>query len=80
MKKLSSTVSHMAVIGLALLALIIATLVWLFERARGNHERPLAETPDEAAVSVTAILKGDAPEPPATLGREGEAAGDSINL
>jgi len=32
MKKISSMVSHMGVIGLALLALMIATVVWLVER------------------------------------------------
>ena len=32
MRKVSSTISHAGLIGLALLALLIATVVWLFER------------------------------------------------
>jgi hypothetical protein len=37
MKKVTSKISHMAVIALALLALAIATMAWLFERLQGTN-------------------------------------------
>ncbi len=41
MKKVSSTIMHMSLIGLALLALVIATVIWLFERMRVDDSRVL---------------------------------------
>jgi hypothetical protein len=37
MKKVTSKISHLGVIALALLALAIATVVWLFERLQGTN-------------------------------------------
>ena len=54
MKKLVSMISHMAVIGLALLALLIATVVWLFERL--GDSGPAASASTDAAVWMEADL------------------------
>jgi hypothetical protein len=70
MRKLRSTISHLAVIGLAVTALLIATVVWILERVRGDTVTPFAEAPDEAAVSVTAMLDSDGPETTPTVVRE----------
>jgi len=51
MKRLVSTICHVGVIGLALLALMIATAVWLFERACDRDSgRPPVDHPEMAGV------------------------------
>ena len=80
MRKLRSTVSHLVVIGLALTALLVATVVWLFERARGDSTRSLDEIPEESAISETAMLESSAPEGSARVARERKAASDGISL
>lgn len=72
MKKVSSTISHLGVIALALLALVIATVVWLFERMRlDNFGCPQSATLDaislledeslESAPSLAGDSEGNAP-------------------
>lgn len=80
MKKISSTVSHMGVIGLALLALVIATVVWLAERALG---RGSGQAPAGSEVELDPERAGsayDALNPGAPLACEEEAAGDGMRL
>jgi hypothetical protein len=53
MKKLTSTISHIGVIGLALFALLIATIVWLFERGLGSETCHSQMEYRDAAISMT---------------------------
>jgi hypothetical protein len=76
MKKVSSTITHMSLIGLALLALAISTLVWLFERTRVDDSGATKNAELEAISSFEdEVLKS---EP--SLASNDEATGNAAFL
>lgn len=76
MKKLASMISHTGVIGLALVALLIATVVWLFERFSRGDSGHAASARTDAAVWMEADLGNATLETSAPLICEEEATGD----
>jgi len=62
MKRLTSIISHVSVIGLALLALLVASVVWFCERLAGPDPEPLASGNAPAAVPVEATQESTAAE------------------
>jgi hypothetical protein len=80
MKKVSSMMAHTGVIGLALLALLIATLVWLFERAGERDPCQPRRESEEAALPVRDVLEDCALESGAPIACTDEAAGDGMML
>ncbi len=76
MKKVSSTIMHMSLIGLALLALAIATVVWLFERMRVDDSGASWDAELEAIPSLEdELLKSDP-----SLASNDEATGNAAIL
>jgi hypothetical protein len=80
MKKISSTASHLGIIGLALLALLVATVVWLVERARGRDSGQASQGAEPELDAVRAGSAYDALNRGASLACEEEAAGDGMML
>ncbi len=76
MKKVTSTITHMGLIGLALLALVIATVGWLLERVRVDDSGVLRNAELGAIPSLEdGILKSDP-----SLASNDEATGNAAIL
>ena len=72
--------AHLGVIGLALLALLIATLVWLFERVGGRDSSPAQTASEEAALPLIDVMENAALETGEPIACKDEAAGDGMLL
>jgi hypothetical protein len=69
----------MGVIGLALLALAIATVVWLFERVQGVESRHAPAEGTEREI-LPALPPKDVVETPSSLTCEDESRGNAASL